>query len=220
MRHAYWSLLATAFAALGACNSCPPETRARILAPDFHTAEGTALSFLAALSCDEPQAEYLCFGEALKDQYGATLDLYLLARPSLLSRIGPMYRYADSLTLSRNEPTANGVRLWFRGAGAERVGFDLSAQYYFEVYLSNGTRKGAFLDKVPSSFVSPATPPTIMGAPKRIYFGVERKAMVVEIESSVIRGISPDEIEGFEIRTEWKIADFLLPAEEQDSPRP
>jgi hypothetical protein len=201
MSRAYRFLLLLLATASASCHVCPAETYARVLAPDFHSPEGAGQAYLAALACDEAKAEYRCFGESLKDRYGATLDLYLIARPSLLEELGSMQKYADRLQPTRRVERPDGVLVWYSAAGAERVGMLLQAQAFFDLTLRDGTRRGDILDHPPADYLS-----------------LDRKSLTLQLESAVLRGVDPSTVERLEVGLEWKIADFLLP--EEESPRP
>lgn len=201
MTRAYRCLLLLLTAAAASCHVCPAETYARVLAPDFHSAEGAGQAYLAALACDEAEAEYRCFGEALKTRYGATLDLYLIARPTLLDEIGSMRKYADLLVPTRRVERTDGVLVWYSAAGAERIGMLLEAQAFFDLTLRDGKRRGDILDQPPANYLS-----------------MDRRTLTLQLESSALRGVDPSTVEHVEVGLEWKIADFLLP--EEESPRP
>ena len=185
----------------GSCATCPAETRARVLAPDFSSPAEAGRAFLAALACDEAQAEYACLGESLKRRYGASLDLYLLARPQLREELGSAVRYADRLEPAGEQAEADGVLIWWRALGSERLGMRFQAQGYFDVTLADGRRRG-----------------TTVALPLRSYLELDRRRLRLELEDSVLRGIDPDQIVHVEFGLEWKIAEFLPPGEE--TPRP
>jgi len=183
------------------CAACPPETYARVLAPDFDTPQESGRSFLAALACDAAQAEYACLGESLKRRYGASLDLYLLARPQLREELGSTVRYADRLQPTREEPRPEGLLLWWSALGKERVGMLFEAQGYFDVTLDDGRRRG-----------------TTVELPLADYMELDRKRLLLELEDAVLRGVDPAHIVHVEFGLEWKIAEFLPPG--QETPRP
>ena len=195
-----YPLLFLLLAASGGCAACPIESQVRVLAPDFHSPEEAGHCFLAAVACDEAQAEYRCLGEALKERYGATMDLYLLARPQMREEIGPLARYADRLQPSRRVEREDGVLVWWQAAGAERMGMLFRAQAYFDVWLRDGRRKG-----------------TTVQLPLTDHLSIDRRRLKLELEDSVLRGIDAADIDRVDFGLEWKIADFLLP--EQESPR-
>lgn len=203
MSGAYRSLLLLLPVALGACQGPPVEVRARVLAPDHHSPEGTVQTYLAALACNEAREEYRCLGESLKERYGATLDLYLLARPQLLDEIGPLRRYAYKLQFAREERRPDGLLHWYEAAGAERVGFLMQAQAYYDVYLADGRKRGGMLELAPKDYVE-----------------VDRSSLDLKLRGLALgRDIGAAEVVRVDVGLEWKIADFLLP-EEQQSPRP
>ena len=182
------------------CAGCPPETYARVLAPDFDSPREAGRSFLAALACDEAEAEYRCLGESLKRRYGASLDLYLLARPQLRDELGSAVRYADRLQPTREESRPEGMLLWWSALGAERVGMLFEAQGYFDVTLDDGRRRGA-----------------TVALPLADYLQLDRRRLRLELEDSVLRGVDPARVVHVEFGLEWKIAEFLPP---EETPRP
>ncbi|MGB0952545.1 MAG: hypothetical protein ACPG31_04930 [Planctomycetota bacterium] len=182
----------------GACQTCPPETRALVLAPNYRTAEDGGRSFLAAFSCDDSAAEYLCLGEALKETYGATMDLYLLARPEIREQLGRYAGQAWRLEPTRTVRAEPGVVVWWGLGEREVVGLLMQQQYFFDVHETDGRRVGSILDRSPGDLLQ-----------------IRSKSLLLELTDPALRSVGPPEsISGFELGTEWKIADFLFPEEE------
>lgn len=181
----------------GACQTCPPETRVLVLAPDFQSPEAAGRSYLAAFACDDARAEYLCLGEALKKQYGATLDLYLLARPEIREQLGRYAGQAWRLQPTRTVLGEPDPVIWWGLGDREVVGLRMQRQYYFDVLEADGRRTGAILDRSPGELLE-----------------IRSKNLLLDLTDPALRSVGPPEsITGFELGTEWKIADFLFPEE-------
>jgi len=176
---------------LPACQ-VPPEVHARVLAPNFHSATASGYSFFAAMALDDAIAEYRCFGDPLKDRYGADLSLYLLARPQMreeLGRISKMAWRLEPLRVERGEP---GQMVWWGYQDRELIGLLMVPQNYFDVFEENSTApRGNLLEQHPSELIR-----------------LEGRSLHLELTDPVLRGIAQDGIVGLEIGVEWKIADF------------
>ncbi|MFK5955045.1 MAG: hypothetical protein QM477_01220 [Planctomycetota bacterium] len=181
----------------GACQACPPATQALVLSPDFHNAERAGESFFAAMSCNDGAAEYRCLGEELKTRYGATFDLYLLSRPEIREELGSYAGRAHLLEPLRIEQAELGVTIWWGVGSREIVGLWMLPQYFYDVTESDGRRTGSILSRSPQELIQ-----------------LQGKRLSIELSDSAIRslGAQPD-ISGFELATEWKIADFRHPEE-------
>ncbi len=184
----------------GACQACPPEARALVLRPDFSDPVAAGRSFLAAVGCDDARGEYLALGEPLKEEYGATLDVYLLGRKELRARLGSLWRFAFHLEPLGTEPEGDGVLVWWGSAGRRRLGFLMVPQNFFDVTERNGEKRGAFLSAPPGAAVA-----------------IQGRRLTLELQDSVLRGLDPRSIARLEVGTEWKIAAVRRPA---PSPRP
>lgn len=181
----------------GACQICPPATQALVLAPSFSTPEDAGRSYFAAMACDDAGAEYRCFGEALKDRYGATLDLYLLARPDIREDLGSVVRHAWRLEPLRQQRAEPGLLIWWGIGEREVVGLLMQQQHYFDVTEADGRRTGSLLELSPGELLR-----------------LESRSLSLELRDPVLRSLGDVEgITHFELGTEWKIADFLLPEE-------
>ncbi|MHC4380762.1 MAG: hypothetical protein ACYSU1_06710 [Planctomycetota bacterium] len=181
----------------GACQVCPPATQALVLAPSFHTPEDAGRSYFAAMACDDAGAEYRCFGEALKDEYGATLDLYLLARPAIREELGSIVRHAWRLEPLRRQRAEPGLLVWWGYGDREVVGLLMQQQHYFDVTEEDGRRTGSLLELSPAEILD-----------------LESRRLSLELHDPVLRSLGSSEaITHFELGTEWKIADFLFPEE-------
>lgn len=180
------------------CASCPPETRALALRPDYSTPELAGASFFAAMACDDADGEYRAFGERLKARHGATLDLWLLARPSVREELGLAVRFARRLRPARSETREDGVLVWWEAAGRERVGLLMQAQHFLECVEADGRRVGIPLQRPPGAWLQ-----------------VEGKRLRIDlaVEDPVLRGLSAAGVTRITLATEWKIADWLLPEE-------
>lgn len=182
----------------GACQTCPPETRALVLAPDYRSATEAGRSFLAAFSCDDAKAEYRCLGEALKERYGATMDLYLLARPDIREQLGRYAGQAWRLQPTRTVLAEPGLVVWWGLGEKEVVGLLMQSQYYYDIHEADGRRTGSILDRSPGDLLE-----------------IRGKRLILDLTDPALRSVGPpDAITGLELGTEWKIADFLFPEEE------
>lgn len=167
-------------------------------APDFHSAEQAGNSFFAALGCNEGGAEYRCFGEPLKERYGATLDLYLLGREELRRELGPAVGQAwrlQPLGTTQGEP---GV--WVHWGLGERpmVSLLMQEQHYFEFREEDGRLVGAPLD-----------------GPASTLLRREGRNMILELNDPILRSLGDgSRVVGLTVASEWKIADYRVPETE------
>jgi len=176
----------------GACQACPPATKALVLAPDFHNAEGGGKSFFAAMSCNDGAAEYRCLGEELKSRYGATFDLYLLARPEIRKDLGPYANRAHLLKPLRVEQAEPGILIWWGVGSREVIGLLMLPQYFYDVTESDGRRSGSILSQSPNQLLQ-----------------LQGQRLVLDLADSALRSLGSDsDISDFHLGTEWKIADF------------
>ncbi|PCJ51800.1 MAG: hypothetical protein COA70_13605 [Planctomycetota bacterium] len=181
----------------GACQVCPPATKALVLAPDFHNAENAGRSFFAAMSCNDAGAEYKCLSEPLKDRYGATLDLYLLARPQIREEIGTTAGQAFRLKPLRVEQAEPGTLIWWGIGEREIVGLVMLPQYFYDVTESDGRRTGSILSQSPDELLQ-----------------LQGRHLILDLSDSALRSLGGDpDISDFHLGTEWKIADFRSPKE-------
>jgi hypothetical protein len=178
---------------LSACQ-VPPEVHARVFAPDFHSATAGGHSFFAAMALDDAVAEYRCFGDPLKERYGADLSLYLLARPQMREELGLASRLAwklEPMRVLRGEP---GQVVWWGHDGEELIGLVMMPQNYFDIYEQDSAEpRGNLLSQHPSELIQ-----------------IERRDLRVELSDPLLRGVQQDRVIGLEIGVEWKIADFML----------
>lgn len=175
------------------CAGLPPEALALTERPTFRTPADGARSFLAAIATDNASAEYLCFSEALKQKHGATLDAYLLARPTLLKDLGQAQKHAFDLRLHTQEEHPEGTLLWWSHHGVPYLGLVMTAQHYYDLEDTDGRRIGNFLPQSPGNYVQ-----------------MEGRNLRAEINDSGVRsGPEGDALTRFEVGTEWKIADIL-----------
>ena len=178
---------------LPACQ-VPPQIQARVLAPDFHSATAGGHSFFAAMAMDDAIAEYRCFGDPLKDRYGADLSLYLLARPQMREELGLASRLAwklEPMRVQRGEP---GYIVWWGHKDKEMIGLVMTPQNYFDVFEEDSPEpRGNLIKQHPSELIQ-----------------INRRDMTVELSDPVLRGVQQDRVIGLEIGVEWKIADFVL----------
>ncbi len=192
--------LVLALPALPACSACPAAAAELTAHPDYSSPAAAGRSFFAALGCDEARAEYGAMGESLKRRHGATLDAWILARPGVREELGSAVRYARLLEPTREEVLEAGVLLWWSAAGAERVGLLFQAQHFLELQLADGRRVGFSLPKPPGDWMS-----------------LERSQLALSLsaENSVLRGVDPASVRRITLATEWKIADWLMPAADE-----
>tara|TARA_B100001750_G_scaffold228562_1_gene223126 strand:- start:1672 stop:2256 length:585 start_codon:yes stop_codon:yes gene_type:complete len=191
-------LLPTLLVLLGtaSCQSIPVEVHARALSPDFSTPIAAGQSFLAAVACNDARAEYLCFSETLKEEYGATLDGWILARESLQKEIGNDFKHAHRLQPeppSSISDTEENI-VWWQYKGKRLLGLTMEAQIFFDVLQSGSQETGSFLDFPLSSFVA-----------------IKEDRLSLELKNSSIRGLKANQLERFVLGTEWKITSFRIP---------
>ena len=193
-------LLPTLLVLLGAasCQSIPVEVHARALSPDFSTPIAAGQSFLAAVACNDARAEYLCFSETLKEEYGATLDGWILAREPLQKGIGNDLKHAHRLqpeaeTLATFSDTEKNI-IWWQYKDKRLLGLTMEAQIFFDVVQSGSEETGSFLDSPLSSFVA-----------------IEGDSLSLELKNSSIRGLKANQLERLVLGTEWKITSFQIP---------
>ena len=184
-------------ALLASCQACPPEAYALIRCADYSTPESAGRSFLAALGCDDAEAEYRCFGEGFKAQHGATLDGYILFRAELRQEAGNLFDYAFQLQHVASEAREDGVMVWWGRGGDRLVGLRMTPQHFFDVYVGDGRKVGGFLPGTPAGFIE------LSGDELRL-----------EIREDSLRGLSrPSEVERVVLGSEWKIDDVVVPQE-------
>ena len=193
-------LLPTLLVLLGAasCQSIPVEVHARALSPDFSTPIVAGQSFLAAVACNDARAEYLCFSETLKEEYGATLDGWILARESLQKEIGNDLKHAHRLQPEAETPanfsdTEENI-VWWQYKGKRLLGLTMEAQIFFDVVQSGSEETGSFLDLPLSSFVA-----------------IKGDSLSLELKNSSIKGLKANQLERLVLGTEWKITSFQIP---------
>ncbi len=185
--------LLLAFVALLPACQVPPEVHARVLAPDFHDAVAGGHSFFAAMALDDAVAEYRCFGDPLKDLYGADLSLYLLARPQMREELGNVTKLAWRLQPLRTEQGEPGQVVWWGHDDREIIGLVMVPQNYFDVFeRGEAEPRGNIIAQHPSEIIQ-----------------INRRNLQLELNDPVLRGIEQDGIVGLEVGVEWKIADFL-----------
>lgn len=181
----------------GACQVCPPATKALVLAPDFQNAKLAGQSFFAAMSCNDAGAEYRCLGEPLKERYGATLDSYLLARPQIREDLGTNADQAWRLKPLRMEQAEPGTLIWWGLGEREIVGLVMLPQYFYDVTESDGRRTGSILEQSPNALLQ-----------------LQDRRLVLDLSDAALRSLGADpDISDFHLGTEWKIADFRSPEE-------
>lgn len=189
-------LLVLAVASAPACSACPAEARERAAHPDYATPEAAGASFFAALGCDDAAGEYRAFGEPLKARYGATMDLWLLARSEVREDLGLAVRFAHRLQPARTEVREDGTLVWWQAAGEERVGLLMQAQHFLEFEERDGRRVGLMLQRPPGAWL------TLEG---------KRAQLSLAAEDPVLRGLDAASVTRVTLATEWKIADWVLP---------
>ncbi len=183
-----------------ACQTCPPSSQILVAAPDFHSAEQAGRSFFAALGCDDGRAEYLAFGEPLKERYGATLDLYLLGRQDLRKELGPAVGQAwrlEPIGTTQGEPGQ-----WVHWGLGKRVVVSLlmQEQHYFEFREDDGRLVGAPLN-----------------GPASTLLRKEGRSMLLEINDPILRSLGDgSRVVGLTVASEWKIADYRVPVEDEN----
>ena len=182
---------------LASCAACPTDAQVRVLHPSFHSPEQAGLSFLAAMGCDQAQAEYLCLAESLKEETGATLDGWLLARQNIRQEVGVLLRAASRLRPLASETWQDGVVVWWSEDKIPRFGLKMVPQHYFDLYVQGGRKVGAFLPSSPGELLHK-----------------EGSSLHLEIQDPVLRHLSPADVHRFELATEWKIAGFVPVAPE------
>lgn len=181
-------LLLFALACLLPACQVPPEVHARVLAPDYSTPEAGGATFLAAFAVDDADAEYRCFGEGLKEVYGANLTIYLLGRPQLREEARSWAKHAWRLEPVRREQAEFGTWVGWGYQGREYVAFLMQPQYYFDVLLEDGQVKGNLLSQHPSEILD-----------------LDRKTLRLELTDAVLRGVAREDVVGVEVGVEWKI---------------
>lgn len=190
-------LAACSLSALAACSACPDEAAALTADPDYRTPARAGASFFAALGCDDAQGEYRAFSDSLKRARGADLAAWLLARDAVREELGAAVSNAHRLSVSREEVREEGVLVWWSAAGAERVGLLMQQQHYLEILLADGRELGMQLPQAPGAW--------LRSEGRRLW--IEMTA-----ENSVLRGLDPAQVTRVTLASEWKIADWALPA--------
>ena len=191
------AIFSASLGVLPACSSCPPEAAALAARPDYGTPAAAGASFFAALGCDDALAEYRAFGERLKQTHGADLAGWLLARDAVREELGAAVRHAHRLAVSREETREDGVLVWWSAAGAERVGLLMQQQHFVEILTDEGRELGFQVAQPPGAWMQ-----------------IEGKRLLIEMaaENSVLRGLDPARVTRVTFASEWKIADWTLPA--------
>jgi hypothetical protein len=192
-----WAAATGALSGLSACSACPAEARALVEHPEFDSPAAAGASFFAALGCDDAAGEYRAFGAGLKRRYGATLDLWLLARADFREELGASLRFAHRLRPGREETREDGVLVWWEASGAERVGLLMQAQHFLELEIAGReVPVGIPLGKDPGEFLQ------LDGRTLRL---------LLEVEDAVFRGVDIASVTRVTLATEWKIADCREP---------
>ncbi|MDP6962805.1 MAG: hypothetical protein QGF46_01410, partial [Planctomycetota bacterium] len=167
-------LLSLVAVSIPACQSCPQAAQAWVSRPDYSSAQGCASSFLAALSLDNIQAEYRCFGAGLKSKYGATLDAYIIGRPQLTKDLGSLQQLAFNLQFISDSKNADGSVLTWWGLNQQpKIGIVCAPQSFFSID-TNSTEYGALLQH-----------------PHQNYLDIEGKSINASITDSIIRSLPP-----------------------------
>lgn len=192
--------LVLALPGIPSCSACPEAAAELTAHPNYFSPASAGRSFFAALGCDDAQAEYAGMSESLKQRHGATLDAWILARPTVRDELGSAVRYAHLLSPAREEVVEGGVLVWWSAAGAERVGLLFQAQYFLDFLLEDGREIGFSLTKPPGAWMQ------LEG---------KKLALTLAAENSVLRGMDPARVMRITVATEWKIADWLLPEKEE-----
>lgn len=192
-----WLAGLVVLAGAAAC-ACPPAARLLAERPDFRTPEAAARSFLAAVSCDDPAAEYRCLAESFKAEHGATLDAWMIGRVEARREIGGfLLGRASSLRFLGAEPDAleaHGILTrWGLGERA-RLGLVFVPQNYFDLDGPDGPIGGSLLEQPPSAYLSQRD-----------------RSLLLELPD-VLPGRFPD-LAGatrLELGTEWKLRRLIL----------
>ena len=182
-------LLGLLLAGLASC-ACPAEARLLAERPDFRTPEAAGRSFLAAVSCDDAEAEYRCASEALKAELGATFDLWLIGRAELRDEVGELLlSRASSLDFLGVRVSEMGLlTLWGRGE-EPLLGLWMVEQHYFDLYDDRGPVLGELLDQPPGGYLKQVG-----------------TRLVLEISDALPKRFPGfDEVRKFELGSEWKL---------------
>ncbi len=195
--------LSALFLGLAAACACPPEARRLVETPDFSTPEAASRSFLAALGCDDAEAEYRCLADRFKEELGAGFDAWLLARPRLREEAGPALDLAFQAesTGRRDLPPEEGRRrvlLWWGRGETPYVGFVLEEQYWWSLETRDGRRFDDLLAEPPARALS---------SPGR------GRLLLGPLELPVPRWLQPEAVRSLTLGTEWRIRDLLPPPE-------
>ncbi len=166
--------------------------------PDYSTPSSTGASFFAALGCDDAAGEYRAFGEQLKREHGATYDAWLLARTEVREELGGALKHAHRLVVAREEVREDGVLVWWSALGKDQVGLLMQRQHFLEIVEDDGRRLGMPLTQPPGAWL------TLEGKELRIQMAAQ---------DPVLRGLDPARVARVSIASEWKIADWVMPAE-------
>jgi hypothetical protein len=169
---------------------CPAEAELLVARPDFASPEAAGRSFLAAVAEDDATAEYRCLSEALKREWGATLDAWMIGRVEARGEIGDgLLRRAMSLDYLGAEWTEDGVLTrWGTGARV-RLGLVFVPQHYFDLLDEQGPRAGELLGGAPAD-----------------YLESEGRTLRLEIPDALPRRFGGfDGVTRFELGTEWKL---------------
>lgn len=194
MRRALLPLLAAALPLLTACSACPRESRSLLARPDFSTPAASLRVLLTAISCDDARSEYLCLGETLKRQYGATYDAWLLGREDLFGEhplLRSLARHLEADSIEATDPAR--TLFWFE-AGGRTFGLLFERQRFWEIETEDGRRPGGFLD------------PTAL-----LPLTLEGRRLVLTLTDPQFRAILPANIRSLRIGEEWKLADLITP---------
>lgn len=185
-------LLVAVAAGLASC-VCPSAAEALVERPAFASPEDAGRSFLAAVSRDNAAAEYRCLSEALKDEYGATLDAWILGRVEVREEIGAfLLSRAHRLDFLGVRITEQGLETRWGTGERPRIALLMVQQHYFDLYDEDGAVAGELLEEPPWR-----------------YLDRDGTTLTVEISDAL-----PKRFPGFEgttlfaLGTEWKLRGF------------
>jgi len=180
---------------LPSCASCPPEAIARNLRPNFDTPIEAGKCFFAALACDQADAEYRCLSEDLKQSYGATMDAWLIARQDLRAEVGVAISQAHKLKALSSEQHDEGMLVWWGLEENKLIGLIMHQQHYFDIYVTNGEKVGAFLDLPPSALIE-----------------IDGRRLRLELNNSLLRTMRNNSaVNKIIIGSEWKLGGVIDP---------
>ena len=178
---------------LPACASCPTGAAVRILRPNFDTPQESGACFLAALACNKPDSEYLCLSEDLKRKHGATLDGWILARQDIRADAGVAINRAHTLLAIEERQHPEGIVVWWGFNEKPLLGLLMQQQHYFDIYVDQGNKVGAFLDAAPAQLIE-----------------VEGQRLRLALEDSLLRTLGTDPaVTKLVIGSEWKVGGVL-----------